>query len=74
MIIRPTWAFLNGYFFKLGFLDGFEGFSFAINTSHQVFLKYSKLFKLQRSSKRKKITAAASAPLIPEKKSAVGEV
>jgi glycosyltransferase involved in cell wall biosynthesis len=73
MLVRPTWAFVNGYFLRLGFLDGFEGFSFAVNTSHQVFLKYSKLYKLQRSSGVKKAGSSASAHLTPEKKSAVGE-
>lgn len=73
MLVRPTWAFVNGYFFRLGFLDGFEGFSFAVNTSHQVFLKYSKLYKLQHSSKLKKTSSPVTTQMIPEKKSAVGE-
>ena len=73
MLVRPAWAFLNGYFFRLGFFDGFEGFSFAINTAHQVFLKYSKLYKLQQASKHKKASAPAATGLIPEKKSVVGE-
>lgn len=73
MLIRPAWAFLNGYFFRFGFLDGFEGFSFAVNTAHQVFLKYSKLYKLQRPSKQKKTSSASTTGLVPEKKSAVGE-
>ncbi len=72
MLIRPAWAFLNGYFFKLGFLDGFEGFSFAVNTAHQVFQKYSKLYSLQRS---KPIPVASlSKPVIPGTKAAIGEV
>jgi glycosyltransferase involved in cell wall biosynthesis len=71
MLANPTWAFLNGYFFRLGFLDGFEGFTFAINISHQVFLKYSKLYKLQRPTGQKRVIAAPG--FTPEKKSAVGE-
>jgi len=73
MIVHPAWAFINGYFFRLGFLDGFEGFSFAINISHQVFLKYSKLYKLQRSPEQKQSTFPAQPRILPEKKSAVGE-
>jgi glycosyltransferase involved in cell wall biosynthesis len=73
MLVRPTWAFINGYFFRRGFLDGFEGFSFATNISHQVFLKYSKLYKLQRASKQKKVSSPLATGLIPEKKSVVGE-
>jgi len=72
MIVHPAWAFANGYFLRLGFLEGFEGFSFAVNISHQVFLKYSKLYKLQRSSK-KKISSPAQPHLLPGKKSAVSE-
>lgn len=73
MIIHPAWAFLNGYFFRLGFLDGFEGFSFAVNTAHQVFLKYSKLYKLEHTAKNKTVNSTAKTQLLPEKKSVVGE-
>jgi glycosyltransferase involved in cell wall biosynthesis len=68
MLVHPTWAFLNGYFFRLGFLDGFEGFSFAVNISHQVFLKYSKLYKMHRSTKTKKIAGPSTKSLFAEKK------
>lgn len=49
MLLRPAWAFVNGYFLRLGLLDGADGFTIAINMSHQVFLKYSKLYRLQKS-------------------------
>ncbi|MBI5858355.1 MAG: glycosyltransferase family 2 protein [Sphingobacteriales bacterium] len=52
MLVRPAWAFLNGFFFRRGFLDGIDGFTIAVNTSHQVFLKYSKLFRLQKTNHR----------------------
>lgn len=73
MLVRPAWAFVNGYFFRRGFLDGFQGFSFAVNISHQVFLKYSKLYTLQRSFKHKKTTSTITKPLVAEKKSVAGE-
>ncbi|HEX7844178.1 MAG TPA: glycosyltransferase family 2 protein [Chitinophagaceae bacterium] len=50
MLLRPTWAFVNGYLLKKGFLDGTDGFTIAVNTAHQVFLKYSKLYRLQRNN------------------------
>ena len=53
MLVRPAWAFINGYFFRLGFLDRIDGFVIAIHTSHQVFMKYSKLFRLQKAKPRK---------------------
>lgn len=59
MVVRPTWAFINGYFFRLGFLDGFAGLSFAVNISHQVFLKYSKLYRLQNMKSKQTITPMA---------------
>jgi len=60
MLVRPAWAFLNGYIFRLGFLDRFEGFAIAVHTSHQVFLKYSKLYRMQRSKPVKAITAVTT--------------
>lgn len=72
MLIRPAWAFINGYFFRLGFLDGFEGFSFAVNISQQVFLKYTKLYRLQHS-KQRQVTTPITRPFIPETKPIAGE-
>jgi len=53
LIINPSWTFIKGYFLRLGFLDGFYGFVIAINTSHQTFLKYIKLYHLQTSATKK---------------------
>ncbi|MDP9229364.1 MAG: glycosyltransferase family 2 protein, partial [Bacteroidota bacterium] len=60
LLINPSWAFINGYFLRLGFLDGFYGFVIAINTSHQTFLKYIKLYHLQRSDTKKIISIITS--------------
>jgi len=73
MLVHPAWAFLNGYFLRGGFLDGADGMTIAINTSHQVFLKYTKLHKMQRLSKTKKAPASLARPIITEKKSVAGE-
>ena len=51
IIINPFWAFLQSYFFRAGFLDGFYGFVIAINIAHLTFLKHVKLYRLQRSKK-----------------------
>lgn len=53
-VIRPTWAFINGYFLKFGFLDGIRGLLVAIYTSQQTFLKYQKLHRLYRQEFEKK--------------------
>ncbi len=71
MLIHPAWAFLNGYLFRLGFLDGFEGFSVAVHTTHQVFLKYSKLYRLQQN--RQKVVRELAKPAMPETRTAVSE-
>ena len=72
MIVRPAWAFINGFLLRRGFLDGADGFTIAVNTAHQVFLKYSKLYKMQRDKKRR-VSPALTKPLLPEKRSAAGE-
>ena len=48
ILVNPFWTFLHGYLIRLGFLDGFYGFVIAINSAHQTFLKYIKLYRLQR--------------------------
>ncbi|MEO8764186.1 MAG: glycosyltransferase family 2 protein [Ginsengibacter sp.] len=60
LVINPGWAFFKGYFLRLGFLDGFYGFMIAINTSHQTFLKYIKLYYLQRAENKKPVSAVTS--------------
>lgn len=37
---RPAWRFCRAYFFKLGFLDGWQGFAIAWMTSFYTFLRY----------------------------------
>jgi glycosyltransferase involved in cell wall biosynthesis len=50
MVWNPFWTFFNGYVIRLGFLDGYYGLVIAVNSAHQTFLKYVKLYKLQRKS------------------------
>lgn len=71
MLINPAWAFVNGYFLRRGFLDGFDGFTIAVHTSHQVFQKYSKLYRLRRS-KQNTVTTLAK-PVLPGTKAVIGE-
>jgi len=46
IILHPLWRFLRDYFLKLGFIDGFYGFTVSINSAHETFLKYIKLKKI----------------------------
>jgi glycosyltransferase involved in cell wall biosynthesis len=57
IILSPLWSFVNGYFFRLGFLDGYYGFIIAIQNARLSFLKYQKLQRLKRENKRSLVTA-----------------
>jgi glycosyltransferase involved in cell wall biosynthesis len=48
ILFSPLWSFINGYFLRLGFLEGYNGFMIAALTAQQSFLKYQKLRQLQR--------------------------
>lgn len=49
IVIWPKGKFFYNYFFKLGFLDGMEGFVFALMMSFHSFLSWSKLWVIQRT-------------------------
>jgi glycosyltransferase involved in cell wall biosynthesis len=51
MLFSPGFTFIQGYIFKLGFLDGYAGFIMAKINAQEVFLKYSKLLLLQKNKK-----------------------
>ena len=56
IVIHPFWAFFNGYFLRRGFMDGFDGWTIAIHSAYQVFMKHSKLYRLQRRYRSGKIS------------------
>jgi glycosyltransferase involved in cell wall biosynthesis len=43
MALRPAWSFLRGYVFKLGFLDGWQGWYIAWVIAFSVATKYARL-------------------------------
>ena len=45
----PVVAFVSSYCFKAGFMDGLQGFLISAFAAYYNFLKYSKLWDLQRS-------------------------
>ncbi len=51
ILIHPLWTFLLGYIVRGGFLDGAAGFIISIISAHHTFLKYIKLYQLQRSGR-----------------------
>ncbi len=46
---KPPTKFIECYFWKLGFLDGVAGLFIAISASYSVFLKWAKLWELERN-------------------------
>jgi glycosyltransferase involved in cell wall biosynthesis len=52
MILRPPARFLRAYLLKQGFRDGVPGLVIATATAFHVFLKYAKLWELDRVSPR----------------------
>ena len=48
----PLFAFIQHYIFRLGFLDGEEGFIIAKTTARYTFLKYRYLKEMNRNKKR----------------------
>ena len=50
MLFNPPIRFFRMYVLKLGLLDGLPGFINAVLASYYVFLKYAKLWELQRTN------------------------
>ncbi len=50
--LRPLYAFLYRYFFRLGIADGLAGFTISVLESHAVFMKYLKLYEIQNRLSR----------------------
>ncbi|NNK83990.1 MAG: glycosyltransferase family 2 protein [Desulfobacterales bacterium] len=53
LIFRPPLRFFKEYLFKRGFMDGLPGFIIAVSTVYYVFVKYAKLWELQKDLQKK---------------------
>jgi glycosyltransferase involved in cell wall biosynthesis len=53
-MLRPFWEFPRIYIIRLGFLDGYQGFLWAAFSSFYPFVKYAKLWELNKKSIEKK--------------------
>ena len=49
IVLRPPFEFIKRYFFKFGFLDGFEGFVWAVIGSYYNFTKYVKYYFIKKN-------------------------
>jgi glycosyltransferase involved in cell wall biosynthesis len=51
LLVKPATKFFETYLFKLGFLDGYPGFIISISAAYSVFLKWAKLWELEKNKK-----------------------
>lgn len=51
LLIKPWSKFVETYIFKLGFLDGFAGFVISVGAAYSMFLKFSKLYYMEKEQK-----------------------
>ena len=47
-IAKPIGKFVECYFLKAGFLDGFPGFVIAVSSAYSTFLKFAKIYEYDR--------------------------
>lgn len=48
-ILRPWLEFFSRYVLRFGFLDGYPGYTYALNSSLYAYTKYAKLFEMKRT-------------------------
>jgi len=53
LVARPAWRFVRAYFLKLGFLDGWQGYTIAWLTAFYTFLRYAKAREAQTQASSK---------------------
>jgi len=49
IMLNPFWAFIQSYWLRAGFMDGFAGLVIAVQIAHLTFLKHAKLYQLQKT-------------------------
>jgi hypothetical protein len=57
LLVRPAWRFVRAYLLRLGFLDGWQGYTIAWLTAFYTFLRYAKARQEQAAA-----SAAAHGP------------
>lgn len=51
IIFSPLFSFIKSYIIKLGFLDGYKGWLIAVTTAYYSFVKYARLYELNKMNK-----------------------
>lgn len=52
LLTKPVSKFIETYFFKRGFMDGMPGFIISVGAAYSIFLRFAKLWELQRVRKK----------------------
>ncbi len=52
LFLKPLGKFLETYIYKRGFLDGMAGFIIAVGAAYSMFLKFAKLWEIQKVKQR----------------------
>jgi glycosyltransferase involved in cell wall biosynthesis len=52
LLLKPIGKFLEVYVYKRGFLDGMPGFIIAVGAAYSMFLKFAKLWEIQKVQKK----------------------
>lgn len=52
LVLKPWLKFAETYFWKRGFLDGYPGFIISVSAAYSVFLKWAKLWELERGRQK----------------------
>ena len=60
LCFRPPYRFVRSYLFRLGFLDGWQGFSIAWMTAFYTFLRYAKVKEAQQDAQSSPTSASGS--------------
>jgi glycosyltransferase involved in cell wall biosynthesis len=68
-ILHGLWAFLRTYFFRLGFLDGREGFMLAVINAENSYYRYAKLMLLAEREKGNREWGMGNGPPPPSRPS-----
>lgn len=53
LLVKPMTKFIELYIFKRGYLDGIPGYIIAISAAYSYFLKYAKLWEMQKIRNKK---------------------
>jgi glycosyltransferase involved in cell wall biosynthesis len=52
LLFRPVFRFVKGYVLRRGFRKGLPGFLICVSSAYYVFMKYAKLWELERAERR----------------------